>query len=155
MTIKKPSYKPFLLFQNQRIIYLHGQIAQQKQVLQTVQTLLPKQLAEQVDHCVLREQKLLVYTHSAVWASQLRFYHHEMLAAARLCTQLPITMVQVKIISQFIAKTRYLRKAQLPSAERIEQFQKDSTYVTDENLRSALLSLGETLARLSKQKTDN
>ena len=140
---------PLLLSQNRSIRHLHHQITQQKQVLQTVQSLLPEQLAEHVIHCVLREQKLLIYTHSAVWASQLRFYHSVMLAAVT-SNQKPVTMVQVKIIPQQ-TNTHAERKAQLPTPERIAQLQHDSSHISDESLRLALLQLGATLERLSKQ----
>jgi hypothetical protein len=150
MTMNKPN-KPMLLVQNRTIIGLHHQIAQQKRLLQTVQSLLPKQLADHVVHCVLREQKLLIYTHSAVWASQLRFYHNEILSAIASYTKQPVTNVLVRIIAEQIGETHAERKARLPTPERIAQLQQDSSHIADESLRLALLRLGSTLERLSKQ----
>jgi len=155
MTTKKITYRPALSFQNQITSHLRHQILQQKRILQAVQMVLPEQLAKQVKHCLIKEQKLLVYTDSAVWASQLRFYNSMMLVATASLNNETVTTVLIRIITQpvgFVAQSE--RKAKLPSPEKIAEFQKDSLNIDDESLRLALLKLGATLERLSKQATE-
>ncbi len=155
MTAIKMTYRPALSFQNQITNKLRQQITQQIRILQAVQAVLPEQLATQVKHCLIKDKELLVYTHSAVWASQLRFYNTMMLAATATLTKETVTTVLIRIITQpvgFVARSE--RKARLPSPEKIAEFQKDSLSMTDESLRLALLSLGETLERLSKQSRE-
>lgn len=152
MTVEKITYRPVLTYQNRITSLLWNQIAQQKQVLQAVQLVLPENLAKQVKHCLIKNQNLLVYTDSAVWASQLRFYSTMMIVAIAPLATVPITEVLIRIITQpvgFVTKTE--RKARLPSPEKIAELQKDSLSIADESLRLSLLELGETLARLSRQ----
>ncbi len=155
MTIKKITYRPVLSFQNQITSHLRHQITQQKQVLQAVQAVLPEHLAKQVRHCLIKEQKLLVYTDSAVWASQLRFYNAMMLTATEALTRETVVSVQIRITippSELIAHSE--RKARLPAPEKIAELQKDSLSIADDTLRLALLKLGATLERLSKQSDE-
>jgi hypothetical protein len=155
MTATKITYSPVLSFQNQITSQLHRQIAQQKQVLQAVQAVLPEHLAKQVRHCLIKDQKLLVYTDSAAWASQLRFYNTMMLTATESLTNQTLSSVQVRITispSELIAHSE--RKARLPSQEKIAELQKDSLSIADDSLRLALLKLGATLERLSKQSNE-
>lgn len=152
MTVKKITYKPVLTYQNRMTRLLWHEIVQQKLVLQAIQLVLPENLAKQVKHCLIKNQGLLVYTDSAVWASQLRFYSTMMQVATAPLTATPITEVLIRIITQpagFVARTE--RKARLPSPEKIAELQKDSLSITDELLRLSLLELGETLLRLSRQ----
>jgi hypothetical protein len=141
--------KPPLSYQNQTMAYFHGQIGQQKRLLQAIQKLLPLELAEHIHCCLIKGNKLLVYTDSAAWASQLRFYNAALLAS----TEQPlVATVQIKVITQqagFVKQSE--RKAQLPSSERIAELQKDSLSIADEPLQAALLKLSATLARLSNK----
>lgn len=146
MTVK--TCKTPLSYQNQTMAYFHGQIGQQKRLLQAIQKLLPFDLAGHVHCCLIKGNKLLVYTDSAVWASQLRFYHTVMLAS----TAPLAATVQIKVMTEqvgFVAHSE--RKARLPCAEKIEMIQKDSLNITDEPLQSALLKLSATLERLSNK----
>lgn len=146
MTFEKITAKSPSACKNQVTVYFYRRIAQQKQVLQTIQALLPDELAQQVHYCVVKESKLLIYTDSAIWASQLRFYQAVMLAAIT-----SVTSVQIKIIVQPVNVIEPpKRKARLPSPEKIAQLQQDSLNIADESLRLSLLKLSETLARLAK-----
>ncbi|MDD1606282.1 MAG: DUF721 domain-containing protein [Methylococcaceae bacterium] len=148
MTAKKTTCKTPLSYQNQTMAYFHGQIGQQKRLLHAIQKLLPFDLAEHIYCCLIKDKKLLVYTDSAAWASQLRFYNAALLAS----TAPLVTTVQIKVMTQQVVfVTRSERKAQLPCPEKIELLRKDSLNITDEPLQAALLKLSTTLARLSNK----
>lgn len=148
MSEKNTTCKSPLSYQNQTMAYFHGQIGQQKRLLHAIQKLLPFNLAEHIHCCLIKDKKLLVYTDSAAWASQLRFYN-----AAILTSIAPlVATVQIKVITQpvgFVAKSE--RKARLPCAEKIECIRNDSLTIADEPLQAALLKLSATLARLSNE----
>lgn len=147
MTAKETTCKNPLSYQNQTMAYFHGQIGQQKRLLQAIQQLLPFDLAEHIHCCLIKGNKLLLYTDSAVWASQLRFYNATLLAS----TEPLVATVQIKVITQqvgFVAESAE-RKARLPCAEKIECLKNDSLNIADEPLQAALLKLSATLARLS------
>ncbi len=138
-----------LSYQNQTTAYFHGQIGQQKRLLQAVQKQLPADLAEHIYCCLIKDNKLLVYTDSAAWASQLRFYNAALLAniASSAAT------VQIKVMTQQVGYVAggAERKARLPCAEKIASIRNDSLTIADEPLQAALLKLSATLARLSNQ----
>lgn len=146
MITKEITYKPLLACNNQVTTYFQRRIAQQQQVLKTVQALLPESLAKQVRYCLVKDKKLLVYTDSAIWASQLRFYQVMMQAAVESAQT-----VQIKIIADPVRVPQTERKALLPSAEKIAQLHQDSLIIADESLRIAMLKLSTTLERLSQQ----
>ncbi|MCX7067743.1 MAG: DciA family protein [Methylococcales bacterium] len=148
MTSKKITSKTPLSYQNQTMAYFHGQIGQQKRLLQAIQKLLPFDLANHVHCCLIKDKKLLLYTDSAAWASQLRFYNGVILAA----NELLVDVVQIKVMTQeagFVTQSEC--KARLPSSEKIAELQKDSLNIADEPLKAALLKLSATLARLSNK----
>jgi len=134
------------------MVYFFSQIEQQHRILQRIQAVLPEALAKQVRHCLIRDKKLLIYTDSAAWASQLRFYHSAILAAIVPLTRTPVEIMQIKIIAgQTGLNLGPKRKAKIPSVEKIEVIRNHSLTVSDNQLRLALLKLSTTLERLSSK----
>ena len=152
MPQKPPSFKMSLSFKNRTMAYFYSQIEQQQRILQCIRSVLPETLAKQVRHCLIRDKKLLVYTDSAAWASQLRFYNSTMLAAIAPLTRAPVEVMQIKIMA---GQTGLIlgpkRKAKIPSTEKIEDIRNHSLTVSDNQLRLALLRLSTTLERLSSK----
>ena len=152
MSQRPPSFKVSLSFQNRTMVYLYSQIKQQHRILHCIQTVLPEALAKQVRHCLIRDKKLLLYTDSAAWASQLRFYKSAILTAIAPLTKAPVETLQIKIIA---GQTGLIlgpkRKARIPSVEKIETIRNHSLCVSDNQLRLALLKLSTTLEKLSSK----
>ena len=147
---KPPSFKTSLSFQNRTIAYFYSQIEQQKRVLLRIQAVLPDALAKQARHCLIKDKKLLIYTDSAAWASQLRFYNGAILAAIAPLTRTSIEIMQVRIIAERTGLIlRSVRKANIPSGEKIAIIRNDSLSIRDDKLKLALLRLSATLERLS------
>ena len=152
MSQKPPSFKVSLSFQNRTMAYFYSQIEQQQRILQCIQAVLPEALAKQTRHCLIRDKKLLIYTDSAAWASQLRFYNSAVLEAIVPLTRAPVESMQIKIIAGRTGLIlRSERKAIIPSAEKIELIRNHSLTVSDNQLRLALLKLSATLERLSSE----
>ena len=150
MPSKPPSFKRSLSFPNRTMAYLYSQIEQQQRILQRIQAVLPDALAKQARHCLIKDKKLLIYTDSAAWASQLRFYNAAILAAIAPLTSSPIDKVHIKIITgQIGSVSGSKRKANIPSVDKIELIRNHSLTVSDNQLSSALLKLSATLKRLS------
>ena len=130
--------------------YFYSQIEQQQRILKRIQAVLPEALAKQTRHCLIKDKKLLIYTDSAAWASQLRFYNSAILAAIVPLTRTPVEILQIKIIA---GQTGFIRgpkrEAKIPSAEKIVSIRNDSLTVSDNQLRTALLKLSTTLEKLS------
>ncbi|MGZ4981909.1 MAG: DciA family protein [Methylobacter sp.] len=160
MTKKLTSFKAALSFPNGTIAYYCSQIEQQKQVLQRIHEVLPIAIAEHALHCVVNGRKLLIYTDTAAWASQLRFYNRVILAAIAPVTRESVSIMQIKIRmepplterKQGVGASLPSRKPNIPSAEKIEFIHNHSLTVSDEQLKQALLRLSATLEKLSKRQ---
>lgn len=167
MKKKLTSFKAALSFPNNTIAYFYSRIEQQQQVLQRIHDVLPATIAEHALHCVVNGKRLLIYTDTAAWASQLRFYNSAILSAIAPVTRESVSIMQIKIWVEAsptglrrgtLAGERALqamssgRKPNIPSAEKIEFIRNHSLTVSDEQLKLALLRLSATLAKLSKRQ---
>ena len=124
-------------------------IRQQQQLLHLVQSVLPDELAKQVQHCVLSGRKVILYTHSASWSSQLRFYHLTILKKVVDSGWPYVQLLQIKIIPEKKATTP-AKILNLPSADTIEQLRQLSNSQSNNKLGSALSRLSSTLEKLSQ-----
>ncbi|MGR8952314.1 MAG: DciA family protein [Gammaproteobacteria bacterium] len=139
-------------FQNRTLAVYRSRLDQQKTLLSQIRNDLPLPLAEHVLHCVANEKKLLVYTDSAVWASQLRFYKDQLLQAACKTRSEPVEKLQVKLFTEQLGENKNkAEKTNLPSAERISLLREQGEGIEDSQLRLALQKLSATLARLAGQ----
>jgi len=150
MAQKPASFKTPQYWQSRTIAHIRSQIEQQQRLLQRVQSSLPEELKKQVKYALLKDKKLLIYTDSAVWASQLRFFNQAILASIAPLTRETIGIVQVKVMTvQTGVALQPVRKANIPSADTIEVIRSHSLSIEDEQLQQALLKLSSTLKRLS------
>lgn len=148
MAKKTTSFKAALSFQNRTIAHFYSQIEQQKQVLLRIHSVLPAAIAKHVLHCVINGKKLLVYTDTAAWASQLRFYNSAILAIIAPVTRESVSIMQIKIrVEPLQAASLPGRKPIIPSAEKIEFIHEHSLTISDEQLKRSLLRLSATLAK--------
>ncbi|MFZ9609105.1 MAG: DUF721 domain-containing protein [Methylococcales bacterium] len=146
------SFKVSLSFHNKTLHYFYSQIEQQQRLLDGIKKSLPSNLANQTRHCLIKDKKLIIYTDSAVWASQLRFYKEKILKSIKELTKSPIESLQIKVISYHTGLTlTYPRKAKLPSIKNIEIIQSHGQTVSDNQLKQALLNLSSTLTKLSNK----
>jgi len=150
---KKPtSFNAPLSCQNRTITYYYHQIERQKRILQHIQSVLPAALAKQARHCLIRDKTLLIYTDSAIWATQLRFYNKIILASIAQLSSEPVETIQIKIITESTGLSpQTARKARIPSAATIKIIRNDGLGVFDNQLKQALLKLSSTLERLSSK----
>ncbi|TAL45398.1 MAG: DUF721 domain-containing protein [Methylovulum sp.] len=150
MLKKSTSFNTPLLCRNRTISYYYSKIQQQNRILQHIRKVLPAALAKQVRHCLVKDKKLLVYTDSAIWASQLRFYNKIMLVSVAQLSQESVETIQVKIITESTGlSVQAVSKARVPSAATIAIIRNDSLGVSDNQLKQALLNLSSTLERLA------
>lgn len=140
------SFRTAQSFSNRFLAHCFSRLEQQKQGLERIREVLPPMLAKHALHCVIDEKKLLLYTDSAAWASQLRFYKSEILAAINSKSA---TILQIRILAEKTGlSANDDRKANIPSSENIAMLQNYSGNVSDIELKLALQKLSATLARL-------
>lgn len=117
-----------------------------------VRTVIPDPLAKQVSDCMIRDDTLVLYTDSANWASQLRFYSSiiRTLIATKLAR--PIATVKIKILAPHPARApiNASRRPKLPSPDTLRYLRKHIQATQDGELKAALFRLSETLLRKSQ-----
>ena len=153
VTQKNPSFKPILAYPNRGIAHLCLQINRQLAILGKAKAALPTELADHALHCVVSGHKLLVYTDSAVWASQLRFYGTTLLAAFESDPSVLISEIQFKINN--VATTsgvNPIKNTIIPPATVAVEIRSLSLAATDPQLKQALAKLSATLTRLQPEK---
>jgi hypothetical protein len=140
-------------FQNRPLDALQSRLNQQQSLLRGIRSELPLSLANHVLHCVVNEKKLLLYTDSAVWASQLRFLKQEILQAASKVQQAPLDKLHIRILADQINESPRTtgRKANLPSEEKIAMIRDQANNIQDSQLGQALQRLSTTLAKLADE----
>ncbi|MGR9052852.1 MAG: DciA family protein, partial [Gammaproteobacteria bacterium] len=117
---------------------------------------LPETLAMHALYCLESDNKLLIYTDSQVWATQLRFRGKPLIEAAQPLCRKRIEVVQVRLVKPWgVSSERYVRTATLPSRQSIAAIRAGATGNSDGVLQLALLKLTATLERLSGEKPDN
>lgn len=143
---KKPVFKSAMDFNGRPLAICLEKIAEQKQLLNRVQNSLPADIAEHAIHCVLSNTRLLVYTDSAVWASQIRFFNQEIVNNLQANGWQNIRGVQVKLIlsAKHGASKRIVY---LPSAETVNGILGQVDDKSDDVLELALAKLGRTLKK--------
>lgn len=130
-------------YENKVLRYYQQQLQEQAKLLASVKTALPAQLVSAALYCVASGDKLIVYTDSAAWASQLRFYSPQILASAG---GRGFATVKVKIIT----KTAPVPPSpiKIPSKQTVTLLATQAQNQRDSHLQSALARLASTLRKL-------
>lgn len=147
---QKAVFKTPLDYPNKTLSGLLGQIKHQKQLLAELCRVLPEPLASHVVHGLISDNRLLIYTDSAVWATQLRFYAAMMKQATEELTGKPMGTVQIRIVTDMAGPAaKKTVKPKIPSLATLECLHNDCLHVVDPGLQQALQKLSLTLKRLS------
>lgn len=148
MTIKQSSFKLAASCQNQVMAAYQRKIRLQTQFLQVIKSALPEAFAEHLGACVISRKTLLLYADTQEWATQLH-YHQAVILNAISVSNLPaIDVVETRVISES-KKQQVNRKVNLPSRKNIEMLRDSFQTIKDDELKSALARLSQTLDKLS------
>lgn len=146
---KKTAFRSALDYDGRPLAVCLEKIAEQNRLLHIVRTALPPSIAEHADHCVVSAARLLIYTTSAAWASQIRFFNQAILNKLHESGQQKITHVQVKILLQPDEPKRG-RVARLPSGEIVQAVFGQMNENSEDVLDKALAKLAKTLKKRSE-----
>lgn len=136
-------------FPNRLLAYYSSQLEQQRRMLERIREVLPLPLSRHVFHCVKNDKKLLIYTDSAAWASQIRFYNNALLTAMASVDGPAAETLQIRILAdRFDPEKKPSEKPHVPSPENILLIRNHSENVSDKELKQALQKLSATLSRL-------
>lgn len=148
MDMKKTGFKSALDFKNNQLASCLDKIAAQQALLGVVRGALSEDMAKHAVHCVASGSCLLLYSDSASWASQIRFFNRAILDKIHAAGQLHIVRLQVRIVPPQAEPDRPKRGARLPSAENIGLICDQANRADEQDvLGAALARLGAALAR--------
>ena len=147
MPVKYNSFKSALDYKGKIFTTYKYQLEIQNELLKVVKSALPRHLTPHALYCVASGRKIILYTDSAIWSSQLRFYHQDILQALSASNNRLFEALQIKIIPQSIERKqeKILRP---PSAKNVDLILSQAEHQSDEKLKAALLNLGRTLKKL-------
>ncbi len=148
MSAHTSSFKPVIHPAGKLLNVYQQKINQQQQLLRTLRSALPDNIAAHALYCVISDHKFLVYTDSSSWSSQLRFYHQIMLKKIIESGWKQVQLLQIKIIPEK-TKPSLQRSLNIPSKKNIQFIRQQIPSQTNDKLNKALLKLCDTLDKLS------
>lgn len=144
MSFFKPTARSLLNCFDPTLALLSKEIEQHRLIAQRIKSAVPVELASHVLYCLARPGKVIMYTDSSAWASQLRF-HQEIILAALNQTQ---SVLQIKVSPAFTQGNRLtISKPNIPPQSIIRDIERVSKYINDKELSDALARLSGTLSR--------
>lgn len=140
-----PSFKLASRQHNKVLSHYQHQLHQQQVLLGILRSALPDTLKEQANYCVIKQNKAFIYTYSAAWASQLRFYTSAMLEAAeKRSGHTRLDSIQIRLLTLTPISNPNPRKPRTPSAS-TTQFIRETRRFQQDVLSEALTALSNTL----------
>lgn len=144
--------KTVIAYSNATISSLKTEIAQQLSLLKAIRGALPKKLAAQVQHSILKDHELVIYTDSGAWASQLRFYQDAMISAIKSKHLNRTIKLHIKVLNSCHPSTNGSKTTfRLPSKFAIDSIFEQTQSIKQNEIKAALLKLSATLSRLQSQ----
>ncbi len=149
---QKSAFKSALDFNYNQLNVCLARISEQQALLGIVKSALPAELAAHAAHCVVSGSLLLLYSDSAIWTSQIRFFNRAILTKLHAQGQQHIIRLQVRVMATITEQHAPKREVNLPSAENVGLIcqcaqQGDESDV----LSAALMRLGATLTKRLRQ----
>lgn len=148
MNYKAKAFKNALNFSNRTTVQFQLTIEKHQKILQIIRSSLPDSLANQAKDCVVKDTKLLIFTDSAAWASQLRFYSQAIRTAVNSKCSENIDNIQLKVLDPETSINQSKPSLNIPSLENIELIRSNQLDAPDSKLKRALLNLSQTLKKL-------
>lgn len=143
---KKPAFKAASSFEQRHLTVCLARIEEQRQLLVLIKSVLPPELASRIVHTLISGSRLLIYTSSASWASQIRFYNEVILTKLQASGQQKINKLQVRLLLNETAPVSR-RHARLPAAATVDSLFGKTDHVPSDELGQALTRLGDMLKK--------
>jgi len=151
----KNSFKSPHSFEGKIFTLYKYQIEVQTKLLAKIKQTLPEHLSAHAHYCVLNNKKLSLYTDSAIWSSQLRFYHQTILQSLLSSHSGVIETLQIKIIPPILDPVPPKKQEKkIPSIENINFILEQAEHQNDENLKKSLFKLAKSFQKKSKRGGD-
>lgn len=118
-----------------------------RSILAKVKSLLPDALSENIIDCAIKNNNLLIFTESSVWASQLRFYSPVILNFLNKQTAMNFQRIQIKILPPQQASANSQITHHIPSMESVKYLKRHGNTLADSELKRSLQRLARSLEK--------
>jgi hypothetical protein len=117
------------------------------ELLNLAKQALPESLALQCTGCCQDQSTLIIYSRSAAWVSQLRFYKPVLLEAINKNPKHTISDIifRVLVTPDGLSPQYSVNQPNRPSSQTIEQIASSARHISDKRLRSSFEKLVQTL----------
>jgi len=142
-------FKHNLSYQRKVLADYQHYLSIQTRLLKIIKSTLPDHLVNHVLYCVPSNQTVILFTNTAAWSSQLRFYQQAILQSLSIQGYY-YNQLKVKIIPEQIQPKRSIDK-KYPSQTSIDTILDSANNQTDKALRRALFKLANTFTKRSRE----
>ncbi len=126
---------------------LLNKLQENQKILYQLQTLIPETLSNNLISCAKKDDKLLIFTESSVWASQLRFYSPTLLQSLNNQSDILIKQIQIKVLPPISSRNNPPPKHRAPSNTTIKHLKHHATSLIDSELKRSILRLANSLEK--------
>jgi hypothetical protein len=150
MVMKKniPSVTQVMKAKHSTLSNLLQRLKNHADLLKLAKQSLPSPLSENCIGCCYKQSTLILYSRSAIWISQLRFYKTSLLETIQEeVPQFAISNVifRVLVTPDGVTAEQPAHQPIKPSRQAIEEIASSASYVSDKQLRLSLEKLAQTL----------
>lgn len=134
---------------------LRNRIGIHAELLKEIVEILPSSLAEHCRYCVLGEKgRLVIFTDSPVWSSQLRFHTASILSTLRTGGKTEISQIAIRQVPMTSSQWGRQQKGvvKTPHPRSIEAVNSCSRSVEGDELREALSRLGAAMESYARKR---
>ncbi|MGI9211045.1 MAG: DciA family protein [Methylococcaceae bacterium] len=141
------------LMRNPALAHIGATLALHQRVLKVVKSTLPEFLARHCLDCVVKPNRLVLYTDTPLFSSQLRFYTPQLQQDLEATYQLSFAEIQARNLLNSAHPTLPPRRWTLPSAEVVRLLRDHAALEPDSELGVALNRLANSLAEKNSRAT--
>ena len=133
---------------------LFVKLEQHRSLIREIKPLLPHFLRQHVMGCATKDRRLLIFTTSSAWASQLRFYSPSLLQTLNKQFNLEIELLQIQILPPKKPHTATRNIHHIPSKQTLEHLKRYSIALNDSELKQSLMRLTQSLEKRARHSRD-
>jgi hypothetical protein len=152
MSGKPESFKNLL--RNSTLQSVQAQLEIHRQTLATVRRILPEFLGAQCVDCVVKGDRIILYTGSSAWTTQLRFYGPQLLSRLNSMSGQRFMEIQFRNRLPFsFESSRKPNPPTLPPQSVSDSLRESANNSSSQEIKEALLKLSKTI-ELNARKHD-
>lgn len=129
------------------ISFILKKLDEHRQVLSVVKQALPPFIGEHCIDCLTKGEKLILFTDSPAWATQIRFYQPAILGRLKRCGNSRFKQIHIRVFLVSAKTSAPPKTPRPPSQETLKQLKHSAQGAPSQELKKSLQQLVEALER--------